>query len=149
VSLTPERPLPLKGVRWPIRAFRMREAVTFDDHTERLYGREDEQAMLDQCLADFEQRRGTVLLVVGEAGLGKTALVDYLRQTAAQRGITCLSGGAGSVEIANLAPQSDNRALGPGATPSSLPCSPTCSSEHGCEWVQERLSSGLEAVNER
>ena len=64
------------------------------------YGREDEQAMFDQCLAAFEQDRGAILSVVGEAGLGKTALVDYLRQSAARRGITCLSGGAGSGEIA-------------------------------------------------
>ena len=95
VSLSPERPLPLKGVRWPIRAFRVHEALVFDDQTECLYGREDEQATLDQCLAAFEQGRGTVLSVVGEAGLGKTTLVDYLRQTAERRGIACLSGGAG------------------------------------------------------
>ena len=100
VSLSPERPLTLKGIRWPIRAFRVNEALVLNEQTECLYGREDEQATIDQCLTSFEQSRGTVLSVVGEAGLGKTALVDYLRQSAGRRGIACLSGGAGSVEIA-------------------------------------------------
>ncbi len=99
-SLSPERPLTLKGIRWPIRAFRVNEALLLNEHTESLYGREDEQATVDQCLAAFEQGRGTVLSIVGEAGLGKTALVEYLRQTAARRGISCLEGAAGSVEIA-------------------------------------------------
>jgi class 3 adenylate cyclase/tetratricopeptide (TPR) repeat protein len=100
VSLSPERPLTLKGVRWPVRVFRVHEAVAFEERPERLYGREDEEATFDQCLADFEQGRGTVLSVVGDAGIGKTTLVDYLRRTAERRGLRCLSGAAGSMEIA-------------------------------------------------
>jgi tetratricopeptide (TPR) repeat protein len=99
VSLTPERPLALKGLRWPLRAFRVREAADVNDDAGVLYGREDEQAALDEGLDRFENGRGTALWLVGEAGLGKTALVHYLRQEAARRRITCLSGGAGSVEI--------------------------------------------------
>jgi hypothetical protein len=100
VTLSPERPLTLKGVRWPIRAFRVREAASFDDETDRLYGREDEEAAIDQRLAAFAQGHGAVLSITGEAGLGKTILVDYLRRSAERRGIQCLRGGAGSVEIA-------------------------------------------------
>src|SRR5205823_4801461 len=40
------------------------------------------------------------LWMVGEAGLGKTALVHYLQNVAARRQMTCLVGGAGSVDIA-------------------------------------------------
>ena len=100
VTLSPERPLTLKGVQWPIRAFRARDAASFDDQTDRVYGREDEQAAIDQRLAAFEQGHGAVLSIVGEAGLGKTILVDYLRREAERSGIQCLRGGTGSVEIA-------------------------------------------------
>ena len=100
VSLSPERPLTLKGVRWPVRVFRAHSAVAFDDQPERLYGREDELATCDQCLAAFEEGRGAVLSVVGEAGIGKTTVVDYVRRTAQRRGLRCLSGAAGSMAIA-------------------------------------------------
>ena len=50
----------------------MHEASSFDE-ADGLYGREDEQAMLDQRLAAFEQGRGTVLSIVGEAGLARRA----------------------------------------------------------------------------
>jgi hypothetical protein len=100
VSLSPEGPLALKGLRWPLRTFRVREVSPVDSDIEVLYGREDEQASLDQCLDRFENGHGTVLWMFGEAGLGKTALVHYLRQATLQRRATWLAGGAGSVEIA-------------------------------------------------
>ena len=100
VGLSPERPLTLKGLRWPLRPFRVREDARIDEHTEVLFGREDEQAKLDRCLNTFEEGRGTVLWIEGEAGLGKSALIQYLRQAASRRDIEFLSGGAGSVEIA-------------------------------------------------
>ncbi|MEO5739347.1 MAG: AAA family ATPase [Vicinamibacterales bacterium] len=100
VGLSPERPLTLKGLRWPLRPFRVREDARIEDHAEVLFGREDEQARLDRCLSTFEEGRGTVLWIEGEAGLGKSALVQYLRQAASRRDMEFLSGGAGSVEIA-------------------------------------------------
>jgi hypothetical protein len=100
VSLSPERPLTLKGVSRPVRVFRAHEAVAFAEPSEQMYGREDEQATLDQCLDAFEKSHGTVLSIVGEAGIGKTTMINYLRRAAEQRGLRCLSGGAGSVEIA-------------------------------------------------
>jgi tetratricopeptide (TPR) repeat protein len=99
VSLSPERTRSLKGVRWPVQAFRVGNASRTDEPVDLLFGREDEQAVLDRCLRAFEEERGTVLWMVGEAGLGKTSLVQYLRRAAAEQGIDCLLGGAGSVEI--------------------------------------------------
>jgi hypothetical protein len=99
VSLTPEAALTLKGLRWPVRVFRVGAAVVVDTQTEVLYGREDEQAQLDQYLTDFEQGIGRIVWLVGDAGIGKTTLVHHLRRTAARRGIECLSGAAGSVEV--------------------------------------------------
>ncbi len=87
VSLSPERPIVLKGLRWPVRPFRVSEAAAADNHPELLFGREDEQGTLERCVSGFEGGEGTVLWIVGEAGLGKTTLVRYLRQLAAERGI--------------------------------------------------------------
>ena len=100
VTLSPERPLALKGVQWPVRVFRTHDARSFDEPAEQIYGREDELAVLDQALDAFEHGRGSVLSIIGEAGAGKTMLVDYLRRAAEQRGLRCLVGTAGSVEIA-------------------------------------------------
>jgi hypothetical protein len=99
VSLTPEPPLPLKGLARPLRAYRVREAAVIHDADDQLFGREAEQAFLDQCLESFEGERGGVVWMVGEAGLGKTALVNYFRRAAAQRRIECFVGGTGSVEV--------------------------------------------------
>jgi energy-coupling factor transporter ATP-binding protein EcfA2 len=99
VSLSPERPLMLKGLRWPVHPFRIREATALETHTETVFGREEEQATLERLLNGFESHQGAFLWMVGEAGLGKTTLVRHLQQMAAHRNIECLSGGAGSVEI--------------------------------------------------
>lgn len=100
VSLTPERPLTVKGISWPVRVFRVLDAAFVDEHADMLFGREKEQAVLEDCLDAFEQGQGAVVWMVGEAGAGKTALVHYLRQASAQRRLRQLTGGAGSVEIA-------------------------------------------------
>ncbi len=99
VSLTPEALLTLKGIRWPVQAFRVGAAAVIDADTDVLYGREDEQAELEQYLAEFEQGTGRVVSIVGDAGIGKTTLVGHLRRMALLRQITCLSGAAGSVEV--------------------------------------------------
>ena len=41
-----------------------------------LVGRESEQRRLDQVVADARSGRSAALVVVGEAGIGKTALLD-------------------------------------------------------------------------
>ncbi|HEY7049019.1 MAG TPA: AAA family ATPase [Jatrophihabitantaceae bacterium] len=47
-----------------------------------LYGRDDERAVIDSLLLDAQAGRSGALVIRGEAGIGKTALLDY----AAQRG---------------------------------------------------------------
>jgi DNA-binding CsgD family transcriptional regulator len=49
----------------------------------RLYGRRGERKMLDQLVADARAGRSRVLVLHGEPGTGKTALLDYLRKRAA------------------------------------------------------------------
>jgi DNA-binding CsgD family transcriptional regulator len=42
-----------------------------------LYGRDDERAVLDDLLARAEDGRSAALVITGEPGIGKTALLDY------------------------------------------------------------------------
>jgi class 3 adenylate cyclase len=100
VSLSPERPLTLKGVPWPVRVFRAHEAMAFDEHAQQMFGREDEQAILDESLDAFGKGVGTVLSIVGEAGIGKTTAINYVVRAAEQRGYRCIAGGAASLGIA-------------------------------------------------
>lgn len=53
---------------------------------DRLYGREQEQALLDQRWRDAASGRGSGLALVGEPGIGKSALVGHLRRTVAATG---------------------------------------------------------------
>ena len=100
ISLSPEPPLTLKGVRQPMRTFRVRGAIAPVEQTDVLYGRVGETEALERHLWELEHGHGTTLWIVGDAGVGKTTLIHYLRHAAARSGIACLSGGAGSVEIA-------------------------------------------------
>ncbi|MFC1430729.1 AAA family ATPase [Streptacidiphilus sp. N1-3] len=52
----------------------------------QLYGREDEQAAVDALLADARQGRSGALVLRGEPGIGKTALLDHAAGTAAGSG---------------------------------------------------------------
>jgi DNA-binding NarL/FixJ family response regulator len=47
-----------------------------------LYGRERECAQVDQLLAGARERRSEALVVCGEAGIGKSALLDYAAERA-------------------------------------------------------------------
>ncbi|MET9268537.1 AAA family ATPase [Kribbella sp. NPDC003557] len=49
----------------------------------RLLGRRPERAVLDQLLTDVRSGRSRVLVVLGEAGVGKTALLTYATESAA------------------------------------------------------------------
>src|SRR4051794_23495475 len=57
-----------------------------------LVGREREQAALRDALAAALTRRGSLVLIGGEAGIGKTALAEWLLAEAAERGALALVG---------------------------------------------------------
>lgn len=57
-----------------------------------LVGREAERAELDALLEDARRGRSRVLVLTGEAGIGKTALLDYARQRAAGMRVFSISG---------------------------------------------------------
>lgn len=80
----------------PISPYRVHGVATVDG-THVLFGREAEQAVLERYLDHFEDGRGAIVWMVGEAGLGKTSLVQHFRRSAARRSLTCRVGGAGSL----------------------------------------------------
>ena len=55
--------------------------------------REPQQALLQRQLADVAAGRGTLPLIGGEAGIGKTTLTRWLLAEAEERGAVVLSGG--------------------------------------------------------
>ncbi|MCS6921582.1 MAG: AAA family ATPase [Elioraea sp.] len=54
--------------------------------TDRLYGRDEEQAALDRAWREASAGRGRAITLIGEAGLGKSALLGHLRRTVAAMG---------------------------------------------------------------
>ncbi|WP_262391575.1 AAA family ATPase [Nocardiopsis sp. CNR-923] len=59
----------------------------FGRGTEVLYGRVGEQRRLDELVTEAIAGRGGAVLVRGEAGIGKTALLDWLADSASERGM--------------------------------------------------------------
>ena len=65
-----------------------------------LYGRRAECAALDGLLARVRGGRSAVLVLRGEAGIGKTALLDYLTERAAGLGVARCMGVESEMELA-------------------------------------------------
>ena len=93
LSYEPLGPLVLKGVRHPVEAWRLTGARSSAAEVSVLVGRRSElgqfRALLDACVNGFS---GTALLIRGEAGIGKTRLMDELQFIAAAAGMSCTAG---------------------------------------------------------
>jgi DNA-binding CsgD family transcriptional regulator len=70
------------------------------DHRPRLRGRRPEREALDLLLADVQAGRSGVLVLRGEAGVGKTALLDHLRTRASGCRIARAAGVESEMELA-------------------------------------------------
>jgi class 3 adenylate cyclase len=78
-------PIAVKGKDLPVAAYRIRRVLPAgSDPGERgpLVGREEEVATLGQALDTLHRGIGGVVVLVGEAGLGKTRLIAELRRMA-------------------------------------------------------------------
>ncbi len=80
--LEPMGELALKGRAAPVSAWRvLRRQTTGRDHTQSpLVGREGEAAHLRRAADDLLAGRGQSLLLIGEAGIGKSRLLGELRE---------------------------------------------------------------------
>ncbi len=93
VSYEPLGPLALKGVGHPVEAWRLTGARGSAPEAHALVGRRSElgqfRALLDACINGVA---GTALLIRGEAGIGKTRLMDELQSIAVASGMSCTAG---------------------------------------------------------
>ncbi|MBN1836872.1 MAG: AAA family ATPase, partial [Spirochaetales bacterium] len=95
----------VKGKSRKVRAFRLL-AVRAPRPTDRgmgalrspLVGRQDEQATLRACLEEAQQGRGSIVAITGEAGIGKSRLLQEFREEAGRRQALWLEGGTASAE---------------------------------------------------
>ncbi|WP_256867925.1 adenylate/guanylate cyclase domain-containing protein [Candidatus Entotheonella palauensis] len=93
-------PYELKGVAEPMMLYTVvspRE-IEPDDHEvmttggfDTLVGRDEEIGLLLRRWEQSKEGLGQVMLISGEAGIGKSSLVDGLRATVRQEGLTCIA----------------------------------------------------------
>lgn len=90
----------LKGFAEPVPIFEVRwqEESVARPRLTRFVGRRVEVAQLRQRLEDATSGKGSLVLVAGEPGVGKTRLVSELAIEAADRGLLALSGRAYETE---------------------------------------------------
>jgi class 3 adenylate cyclase/predicted ATPase len=87
------KPVKVKGKAYPVRVYRLLRAKAghggqvrgIEGFSSPLVGRVDELAKLSKALDNLYQGQGSVILVSGEAGLGKSRLIEELRLMSAQR----------------------------------------------------------------
>jgi DNA-binding CsgD family transcriptional regulator len=91
---------PDQSVGTEVRPPRSAVLMTGSDLGRRLRGRRHECEALDRLLAHTIAGRGRVLVLRGEAGVGKTALVDYLVECAAECRVARASGVESEMELA-------------------------------------------------
>jgi len=66
----------------------------------RMWGRERERALLDELISSVRRGESRSLLLRGEAGIGKTALLEYLIASASDLNIARATGVASEMELA-------------------------------------------------
>jgi class 3 adenylate cyclase/predicted ATPase len=92
-------PQELKGVSesmkvWQVRGLRdlaSLEEIVEDDRASPLVGRDEEIGLLLRRWAQSKEGVGQIVLVMGEAGIGKAALVRVIRRHVAQEGLPQIS----------------------------------------------------------
>lgn len=98
LGTSPLKPVKLKGIKGSTRPFRVHEPQLERQTEQDLFGREDETRLIDDHLDALAQGHGNILNIVGEAGIGKTALVSYLKGSAIRQNIVTLEGVSASIE---------------------------------------------------
>ena len=73
---------------------------TGDERVLSLLNRQQERATLDGLLGDLRSGRGRALVVRGEAGVGKSALLEYMTGAAADMQVVRVAGVESEMELA-------------------------------------------------
>lgn len=97
-------PFRLKGYADPIPAFRPLGLVKEGQGTlaTDIVGREPERARLKEALQELRRRQGKLILVRGEAGIGKSRVLTDFAATAESMGFRVLQGFATAIEKSTL-----------------------------------------------
>ncbi|MDB5351001.1 MAG: hypothetical protein JWN86_2248 [Planctomycetota bacterium] len=80
-------PISVKGKADPVRIFRPAGVSDASTMSRPLFGRSKERGVLDQTLRDLREGRGGVVVIEGDAGLGKSCLIGHLNERAAALGV--------------------------------------------------------------
>jgi len=88
----------LKGMTGPIDVYRVRGADSPDRRASALIDRTAEIAAATAAIDAVKSGRGDLVLLEGEAGIGKSRLIDEWLRRAAGAGVTSLTGAAAAIE---------------------------------------------------
>ncbi len=92
-------PVLLKGVAEPLAMFSVHPARPAVAARPPLVGRETEIALIEDYIDRLRSGQGGVLYIAGDAGIGKTALIDHLVDISASRNLTTLIGRSTMSEV--------------------------------------------------
>ncbi|NTU81380.1 MAG: AAA family ATPase, partial [Chloroflexales bacterium] len=97
-------PLTLKGIAGPVPVFAPLDAAPSSDTSQvpahALFGRERERRLIVEQISQLARDgHGGALIIEGEAGIGKSALLDDARSLAGEAGVTVLAGAGSPVEL--------------------------------------------------
>ena len=91
-------PLTVKGKAEPVAAYRPLGRAAASGTAGALFGRSAERAILAEELAAIETGKSGVVVIEGEAGIGKSRLLSDLVEQSRSRGVTVLLGAGDAIE---------------------------------------------------
>ncbi len=92
-------PVKVKGIEQPVPIFKpLHRLQTSNRSAGKLVGRLAECALLNHGLDALQAGQGGIMIVEGEAGIGKSRLIEELLQNAASRNLTILVGAGDAIE---------------------------------------------------
>lgn len=98
-------PVSVKGRTSPVAVFRPlwqveepRRLQSGSASTPGIVGRTAERQVLDDALIALRQGKSGVVVIAGEAGIGKSTLVDHFRNTARESTVRCLTATGDAIE---------------------------------------------------
>jgi len=99
VVFDPRPPMSLKGIEHPVPVYRPIERLRGSTRSAgQIIGRVAERTALSRQLSALKQGTGSIMVLEGEAGMGKSRLVDDLLQNADQAGVKILVGAGDAIE---------------------------------------------------